>query len=102
MYSQLKTCVRTKYGLTDYFKCTIGTRHGCILIPFLFAFYIGELVDMMKERGCQGAYINKEISNLNIIFNADDIAEGSDPVGRLQFMINVLLEFCSMWSLIVN
>ena len=51
MYSQLKTCVHTKYGLTDYFKCTIGTRQGCILIPFLFAFYIGELVEMMKERG---------------------------------------------------
>ena len=37
-----------------------------------------------------------------IILYADDIAEGSDTVGRLQFMINVLVEYCRMWSLIVN
>ena len=102
MYSQLKSCVRTEYGLTDCFKCTIGTRQGCILSLFLFAFYIGELVDMMRDKGCKGVYINKEVPNLLNILYADDIAEGSDTVGRLQFMINVLIEYCRMWSLIVN
>ena len=96
MYSQLKFCVRT-----DYFKCTIGTRQGCILSPFLFAFYIGELVDMMKDKACKGVYINEEVPNLMNILYADDIAKGSDTVGRLQFMINVLVEYCRMWSLIV-
>ena len=28
MYSQLKSCVRTEAGLTEYFNCTIGTRQG--------------------------------------------------------------------------
>ena len=102
MYSQLKSCVRTEDWLTDYFKCTIGTRQGCILGPFLFALYIGELVDMMKDKGCKGVYINEEVPNLMIILYADDIAECSDTVGRLQFMINVLVEYCRMWSLIVN
>ena len=102
MYSQLKSCMRTEDGLTDYFKCTIGTRQGCILSPFLFAFYIGELVDMMRDKGCKGVYINEEVPNLMIILYAYEIAEGSDTVGRLQFMINVLVEYCRMWSLIVN
>ena len=102
MYSQLKSCVRTEAGLTEYFKCTIGTRQGCILIPLLFAFYIGELVGMMKDKGCKGVYINEEVSNVMIILYADDIAEGSDTVVRLQCMINVLVEYCRMWSLIVN
>ena len=53
MYSRLKSCVRTEDGLTDYFKCTIGTRQGCILSPFLSAFYIVELVDMMRDKGCK-------------------------------------------------
>ena len=88
--------MRTEDGLTDYFKCTTGTRQVCILSPFLFAFYIGELVDMMKDKGCKGVYINEEVTlpNLMIILYADDIAEGSDTVGRLQFMINVLVEYC--------
>ena len=37
-----------------------------------------------------------------IILYTDDIAEGSDTVGRLQFMINVLVEYCRIWSLNVN
>ena len=88
---------------SDYFKCTtIGIRQGCILSPFLFAFYIGELVDMMEDKGCKGIYINEEVPDLVIILYADDTAEGSDTVGRLQFMINVLVEYCRLWSLIVN
>ena len=44
MFSHLKYCVCTGDGLADYFKCTIGKRQCCILNPFLFAFYIGELL----------------------------------------------------------
>ena len=54
----------------------------------------------MKYKGCKGVYIKEEVPNLMIILYADDIAEGSDTVCRLQFMINVL--YCRMWSLIVN
>ena len=57
---------------------------------------------MMRDKCCKGVYINEEVPNLMIILYADDIAEGSDTVGRLQFMINVLVEYCRMWSLIVN
>ena len=51
-YSNLKSCVRTHSGLTEYFQCTVGTRQGCMLGHFLFALYISELVDMMKNEGC--------------------------------------------------
>ena len=51
---------------------------------------------MMKYKGCKGVYIKKEVPNLMIILYADDIAEGSDTVCRLQFMINELVEYCRM------
>ena len=57
---------------------------------------------MMRDKGCKGIYINEEVPNLVIILYAYDTAEGSDTVGRLQFMINVLVEYCRLWSLIVN
>ena len=40
MYAQLKSCVKTPNGLSDLFLCTVGTRQGCMVSPFLFVLYI--------------------------------------------------------------
>lgn len=102
MYAQLKTCVRTPSGLTDFFACDIGIRQGCVLSPFLFALYIGELTDMMKRSGCQGVYLDENAPNVMILLFADDIVQGANTVGRLQKMINVLAEFCTKWGMKIN
>ena len=64
MYENLRSCVRAQGGLTHYFDCLVGTRQGCMLSPFLFALYIGELVDMLKNS--YGIFITEELSHLNI------------------------------------
>lgn len=94
MYSKLKSCVRTPEGLTEYFKCNVGTRQGCMMSPFLFSMYIGGLVDMLKENGCQGVYVSEEVPNLMVLLYADNIVNGADTVGRLQHMVNILSDFC--------
>ena len=48
MYLALKSCVRTPEGITNFFECKTGTRQGCMLSPFLFILYIGELLDMLR------------------------------------------------------
>ena len=40
MCEQLKACVSTDNGLTEWFKCVIGTRQGCMLSPLLLALYL--------------------------------------------------------------
>ena len=102
MYTNLKSCVRKPEGLTEYFACEMGTRQGCILSPALFAFHIRELVDMLRAENCNGVYINEYFSNQIILLYADDICVGSDTVGRLQKIINVLFTYCKMWHLLVN
>ena len=84
MYTQLNIL----YALKRAYWIVLDAQsvHGCILIPFLFAFFVGELVDLMKDRGCKEVYINEEIPNLMIILYADDIAEGYDTAGRLQLL----------------
>ena len=51
---------------------------------------------MTKDRDCKGIYINEEIPNVSVILYADE------TVCRLQYKINVLDEYRSLWSLIVN
>ena len=43
MYSQLKSCVKIKNGLTRYFECHIGTRQGCVSSPIIFSLFINDL-----------------------------------------------------------
>ena len=102
MYSNLKSCVRTRSGLTEYFQCTVGTRQGCMLSPFLFTLYISELVDMMKNEGCQGVYVDEQNPNILMFMYADDIASGTDTVSRMQKILNVLSKYCKKWGLIVS
>jgi hypothetical protein len=102
MYGSLKSCVRTKHGLTDFFNCSKGTRQGCMLSPFLFSLYVGELVTMFEEAGCQGTFIDETVPNIAALLFADDVIAGADSVGRLQSMINVISAFCDRWGLIVN
>ena len=52
----------------------MGTRRGCIVSLALFAFYIGELVDMLQAENCNGVYINEDFSNQILLLYADDIS----------------------------
>ena len=102
MYSKMKACVKTKQGLTEFFNCTIGTRQGCMLSPFLFSFFIGELVQMLKDSGCEGKFVNEDFTDIKIVLYADDIATGGDSLGRLQIIINEIERFCDLWGLLLN
>ena len=37
LYSKLKSCVKVKAGLTEYFDCFTGTKQGCIGSPKIFS-----------------------------------------------------------------
>jgi hypothetical protein len=100
MYSHVKSCVKTDNGITDYFKCQIGVRQGCMLSPLLFSLYLNELIEMLQN--CNGIYVNENVPNITTLMYADDLVLCSDSVGRLQQMIYVLETFCKNWGLEVN
>ncbi|KAK6191078.1 hypothetical protein SNE40_002826 [Patella caerulea] len=103
MYKHLKSCVQSdKLKLTDYFKCRIGTKQGCTLSPLIFVLFLNELHEMMTEYGNQGIFVNSEISNIISLMYADDIANVSDTVNRLQNQINCIHEFCIKYGMQVN
>jgi len=102
MYDQLKSCVKTPKGLTQFIECTVGVRQGCVVSTFIFSMYIQELVNMMNCYDCKGVYINEHALNIMMLMYADDIAEGGLTVGKLQEMINVTEEFCDKWGMELN
>ena len=102
MYSQLESCVRCKEGLTDYFKCTIGTRQGCMLSPFLFSLFINELSTYLTDTQTAGIYVDENLPSISILMYADDVADVADLPIALQRKLNQLEKFCQQLEMEVN
>ena len=102
MYSQLQSCVKTNNGLSEYFDCIVGTKQGCMISPFMFILFINELITLFNNSNCQGIYIDEQVPNVISLMFADDIANVTDTVGRLQKHIDNLQSFCSNYGMTVN
>ena len=44
--------------------------------------YIDELVDMLRNSGCPGVFINEEVPSLHILMFADDVTLLNDTIDR--------------------
>ncbi len=102
MYSRLASCIQTGNGcVTESFACTIGTRQGCMLSPFMFIFYLNELIHMCEIENCRGVFVDEDHS-VNMLLYADDIVLVGDNIGDVQKLLNILSDFCNKWCLKVN
>ena len=73
IYQDVKSCVRTKQGLTSYFDCPSGVRQGCMLSPFLFSFFINELVKEFQNCGQRGVQLCPDLAEIFCLLFADDV-----------------------------
>ena len=99
MYKQLKSCVRTEHGLTDFFTCNIGIRQGDISSLKLFSLYINDLCQLLRERCGSGIFVTNEISQ---IFCMYDVANVAETAIKLQRQLNTVDEFFQIKGMQVN
>ena len=102
LYANLKSCVKTTKGLTDYFHCSIGTRQGCKCSPVIFSLFINDLVSYLRQECNYGIFVSEDTDELIALMYADDIANFADTVARLQKQIDILSTFCHCVKMKVN
>ena len=109
--SNPKSRVILNYYETNYFDCPIGVKQGDCLSPTLFAIFINDLANEIKNAGV-GVPINIDnednigsndnISLLNILMYADDIVLFASNEVDLQYLLNIVEVWCEKWRLEVN
>ena len=94
----MKSCVRSKYGLTEFFRFEKGVREGCLLSPLLVALFLNDLETDLKEGGAKG------VDNIQIcsLLYADDLILISTDENDLKIQMGLLGKYAAKYNMEIN
>ena len=98
-YSHLQSAILWNSVLGESFKVFSGVRQGGVLSPYLFALYINDLIDDVKNSG-YGIHIGSVF--IGCILYADDILLLSGSCTGLQQMVDICAKYGKTWDICFN
>ena len=109
MYSNPRSRVILNEHETAFFECPIGVKQGDCISATLFAIFINDLAEEIKQTGV-GLNLNLNVANvnldesllMNILMYADDIVLLTEKETDMQFLLHLVEIWCSKWRLEVN
>ena len=93
------SCVKGKDSLTDVFRCSRGVRQGCLLSPLLFALFLNDLHNKLREES-EGVDLGDE--SIHSLLYADDLILIARNPKDLQAQLDVLERFTNSINMEVN
>ena len=99
MYNNVRSCVKTCEGLTDFFDSKTGVKQGCNLSPNLFNIFVNDLPDIFDST-CDPVPLGGSLENC--LLYADDLLLMSLTENGLQHCLNKLFDYTKKWKLQVN
>lgn len=100
LYSEVKSCVKFKTELSDFFLSTNGVMQGEALSPFLFSLYINDFEGELLSSVCEPTYL-RELA-LFLLMYADDTVLMAESKEGLQDILDKLHTYCAKWDIEVN
>ena len=98
-YADTRYCIKTPFGLTNYFKSNSGVKQGCNLSPLLSNIYQNDLHDI-SDKDCDP--VSLDGYEFNSLSWADDLTLISLSHKGLQKALDCLNTYCEKWDLEVN
>ena len=104
LYSNPRSRIILNEQRTEYFDCPIGDKQGDCLSPTLFAIFINDLANEIKQSDI-GVKLNTE-QDIGVLVNAllyaDDIVLIAGTEEELQSLIFIVENWCKKWRLELN
>ena len=97
MYNKVKSCVRNRNKISDFFEYGVGLRQGEIISPILASLFLEDLELYLQENPESGLSFD-QITLIILLFADDMVIFGKSP-DELQKNINLLYDYCSKWGL---
>ena len=111
MYKNPKSKILLNEFETEFFNCPIGVKQGDTISATLFSIFINDLAEEIKATKV-GINLNEKVENedfknnfdeiLNILLYADDIVLITATENDLQYLLNIVENWCRRWRLEVN
>ena len=100
IYEKVKSCVRSKYGITNFFNYNRSARQGCLLTLLLFSLYINDLVNHLETDGAQGV----ELWDIRLcaMLYADDLILMAENENDLKLQMQALGSYIEKWNMEIN
>lgn len=100
IYKSVKSCVKVKGSLSEFFDSYMGVKQGEPLSPLLFIFFINDMSTYLHDDTADLVTI-EELQIFLLLF-ADDTVIFSYTKEGLQVLLNKLQDYCSKWGIVVN
>ena len=62
-----------------------------MISPFLFIFYIDELIKQANCNNCEGIFIDQNHSDVQMLLYADDVIIVGDKIGHIQQLLMIYI-----------
>ena len=99
MYRTVQSSVLVDGEQTEMFELNTGVRHGCVMSPVLFSFFINGLAKEINKR-TKGICVGDR--KVRLLMYADDIVLMSETKRDLQNMLDVVTTYSKKWRFRLN
>ena len=112
MFNNPKSRIQLNEYSTDYFDCPIGVKQGDCISATLFAIFINDLAQEIKDSNIvinlndnldeNVSDASEDLLHANILLYADDIVLIASNENDLQLLLLIVENWCRKWRLDVN
>ena len=101
IYKNSQMYVKKEGVISQAIPITVGVLQGEILSPTLFALFISDFEEFLRERGCRGVSMSLLIDILTLAY-ADDLVVLSESSAGMKTIIKALWDYCKINKLSIN